>query len=860
MAFDTLREVEDALLSGNPSVKDLYEIWGQRSPIHQPGKGGQSRRGSGRIPWIDDLRLVRCFTASARGHEEFVLVLDAAREILSGRAKTNESDFTEMVLIRMDYAASLARLGFTVEARQELDPLVLGGQGPELGRKLRCEILLQLGHILRDESHFASDRQTQRDKAGEALKYYRLAHQADPTRLEALVFQAAAALLLEPAEQGASWRESQDTAHAILALTDDRENAEGPRFTTTWARAIAESVLGKVDEAAATYSRLAQMHGVKTPDLAAARYYARFLAEAAGKPREFFNKAFPPLQLIVFAGHLPDLPGQAARFPPDSVPLVREQLGRKLREMGARVGMASASAGADLLFIDALREQHGTLHLVLPWSLEEFRRTSVRPYEPAQPYWEPLFDQAIETAATMREIGQMYEPSNDAGWEFMIEVTGGIALQTARVLRLDIQPLLFWDGKHGRAVGGTDSFHSFWERHGHGSPEILEPPPIPPNNGRRARHNTRDGCQRPVLHQEIKSMLFADIVGYSKLTESVIPDFIQVFLERVSRLAATSRHAPHSVNTWGDAVYAVFDFVQDAGLFALELAKMVQDGKDEWLQRGLYWEELSQNGERVRHALNIRIGLHTGPVFMHYDPVVRRIGFTGAHVSRAARIEPITKPGEVYASEEFAAMAELADEKAGPDRFFELGFACEYAGTMALAKDYPGRFRIYRLVPRRGYIPESLARAVHEGYREDARKRGLTKSDLSMLPWEDLSEDLREANRAQVADIPNKLRQLGFELTSGRGIRPSEIQLDPEQVERLARKEHERWRSERATRGWKYALERDDSRKRHPLMVDWEQLSEDNRETDRGIVRGLARLVEGAGLRVVRIERAAGQS
>src|SRR4029079_1413799 len=94
-------------------------------------------------------------------------------------------------------------------------------------------------------------------------------------------------------------------------------------------------------------------------------------------------------------------------------------------------------------------------------------------------------------------------------------------------------------------------------------------------------------------------------------------------------------------------------------------------------------------------------------VFMHYDPVVRRLGFTGAHVNRAARIEPVAKPGEVFTSEEFAALAELGSEirrrgVAGPSHTLAdggddetgAGFVCEYAGSMQLAKGYPGRFRI----------------------------------------------------------------------------------------------------------------------------------------------------------------------
>lgn len=358
-------------------------------------------------------------------------------------------------------------------------------------------------------------------------------------------------------------------------------------------------------------------------------------------------------------------------------------------------------------------------------------------------------------------------------------------------------------------------------------------------------------------------MLFADVVGYSKFTEKVIPEFVEAFLKRVSQLAAESKHAPCSLNTWGDAVYAVFDSAHDAGCFALELTRMVQEGERDWLQKGLYWEErIGDCPDAVKHPLNIRTGLHAGPVVMFYDPVVRRLGFTGTHVNRAARIEPIAKPGEVFASEEFAAMAELGREilmRKGAEDIAsssetEQGFVCEYAGSMQLAKDYPGRHRIYRIVPRHLFGLEELARAAHDGYCAESRAHGDTpETNSSLCPWEELPEDLKESNRAQVADIPHKLRLLGYELARNHGIRPAEMTMTNAQAEDLAIREHERWMSDRRRHGWTYAPKRDNSRKHHDLLIPWDQLSEREKERDRDIIRNLPRLIERAGLRVRRI-------
>ena len=169
------------------------------------------------------------------------------------------------------------------------------------------------------------------------------------------------------------------------------------------------------------------------------------------------------------------------------------------------------------------------------------------------------------------------------------------------------------------------------------------------------------------------ALLFADVVGFSKLAEEEIPLFVKHFLGLVARLCETSSHGPVQRNTWGDGLYFVFRHVADAGQFALELRDAVAATK---------WTDLG-----FRHDLSLRTGLHVGPVYACTNPVTGRPDYIGTHVSRAARIEPITPKGQVYASEVFAAIA-FAD-RAG-------GFACEYVGKVGLAKDY-GEFPTYHV-------------------------------------------------------------------------------------------------------------------------------------------------------------------
>lgn len=84
--------------------------------------------------------------------------------------------------------------------------------------------------------------------------------------------------------------------------------------------------------------------------------------------------------------------------------------------------------------------------------------------------------------------------------------------------------------------------------------------------------------------------------------------------------------------------------------------------------------------------------MHAGTVYQIHDPVIGQWSYIGSHVTRAARIEPNTPPGEVYASRTFAALA-AAEEIAE--------FACEFVGEIEFAKGY-GRFPAYRLARRDG--------------------------------------------------------------------------------------------------------------------------------------------------------------
>jgi len=143
---------------------------------------------------------------------------------------------------------------------------------------------------------------------------------------------------------------------------------------------------------------------------------------------------------------------------------------------------------------------------------------------------------------------------------------------------------------------------------------------------------------------------------------------------------------------------------------------------------------------------------------------------------------------------------------------------------------------------------EDMAETAHRAYVAAAMARGETpETNRSMVPWDELPEDLRAANRAQVEDVPAKLAAIGCEL----GATSEDFTFTDEEIEMLARREHDRWMAERMYRGWTYGPYRDDQRKCHDRLVPWAELTEEDREKDRVAVRAIPGFFSG-GLGIIR--------
>jgi hypothetical protein len=151
-------------------------------------------------------------------------------------------------------------------------------------------------------------------------------------------------------------------------------------------------------------------------------------------------------------------------------------------------------------------------------------------------------------------------------------------------------------------------------------------------------------------------------------------------------------------------------------------------------------------------------------------------------------------------------------------------------------------------------VSERLARAIHEEYLQAQGGMGRAEETRrAMAPWGDLAEDLKEENRRQAQHIGVKLTSIGCRIIPLTAWEVPRFYFSEEEVEALARMEHDRWVQSMRSKGWRYAPgPRDDAGKLTPSLADWEALPASEKEKDRQAVRAIPRLVARAGFEIVR--------
>jgi class 3 adenylate cyclase len=633
-------EVINKLKNPKLTIAELRRIWEERL----------------QLVWFQNEQVYRRAVDNALKLGEAFVAFDIAEEGLQAFPG-------DLRLIQLQ-ALALARTGATRRANAILEQLRLSGHKDE-------ETLGILARTHKDFWQLAADPDEKRKHLKTSYELYLEGYKRNTGYYTGI---NAASMGLIYGEREAA----QGIAQEVVDMCLSKLAALGPESDEAyWLEAtLAEAylILGDMVKAEEYYKR-GSTGGVSSVVLSRTRSQARLLSEYIAGNAHQMDHCFSLPRIAVFSGHMFDRPGRKnPRFPHAIEAEVRADIVKRLELVKAQVGYSSLACGGDIIFAEALLERGGEVNIVLPFKKDDFKKASVDIVDGKD--WGRRFDHILNNAATVTVLSELGDANDGAAYDFCNQALSGLAILKSRFLGMDVVPIVVWDGKIGDGRGGTQSFVEYWQNKQKAHVEVVALADYLPAVQMTAEETKQAALpavvapaivpSREVIAtgQEIKAMIFTDIVGYTKLSEVQIPNFVHKFLGKVADLMERMERPAIHQNTWGDAVCAVFDRVEDAGNFALNMRDLV---------RGTDWSQYDLP------ELNIRIALNAGPVFTCYDPVLRKLTYNGAHVNRTARIEPIAEEGQIYASEAFAALS--ASEGIST-------FTCDYVGTKQLAKKY----------------------------------------------------------------------------------------------------------------------------------------------------------------------------
>jgi class 3 adenylate cyclase len=415
--------------------------------------------------------------------------------------------------------------------------------------------------------------------------------------------------------------------------------------------------------------------------------------------------------VIHFGGKMMELSEDVdRRFTEDHVAGAKERILQELKALRVGAGYGSLACGADILFAECLIEMGAELHVVLPFRKEDFIDTSVRR---AGPEWIKKFDECLLRANTVTFATQDESLGDASLFGLGADVAIGMALRRSEVAGVRAFQCLVYGGtkedfKKLMPVpsAGTVSLGMRWvqipesvknpwhdkrtDRDKTKESQVLIPP-SPPGGERENKPTPVASPSNPLptdgpgqgTGRQARALLFGDIKGYSKLSEDLVPKCVELVMWGLREVIKDMNKGQdpknleelsiQSWNTWGDAVYVVARTAKIGAECAMRMRKFIKD------------QDFERHG--LPKDMTMRFGMHYGPVFPTNDPVHGTPTWFGSHVSKAARIEPVTALGEVFVSEPFACV--LAVEASQE-------FACDYVGCMDAAKGY-GAFRMFKL-------------------------------------------------------------------------------------------------------------------------------------------------------------------
>lgn len=324
----------------------------------------------------------------------------------------------------------------------------------------------------------------------------------------------------------------------------------------------------------------------------------------------------------------------------------------------AGFGFGSLAAGGDIVIAEALLARGARVTAFLPFPPDHFAAISVRP---AGEGWVARFHALLGRCEV---VVLEAAPRDDLDFHLASRRAMGRARLHAAAIEGEAFQIALADGGAARGPAGTAADIAAWRAAGGES--VILPSPWP-------RRGAEPG--RPAPARQPLPVLFGDLPGFGGLDDAALARFYDAPMRALGAAIDVAR--PLYRNAWGDAVQIVFADVGAACAGA------------EALRRALSPALLARAA--LPAGLVPRLALDFGALLPVFDAAQGAAKFAGRAMTRAARIEPVTPAGRIFATEAFACELALTPQS---------GFSAEYAGQVPTAKDF-GTLPLYSLRPLR---------------------------------------------------------------------------------------------------------------------------------------------------------------
>lgn len=429
--------------------------------------------------------------------------------------------------------------------------------------------------------------------------------------------------------------QGREIAAAVIALIESQANSLWEMATLGEAYLLTKNR----DRSVEYYIKARQLAGTDWGKVLSIHNQLWLLNHYMPVPKEVLRIFSPPV-VVAFAGHMIDAPGRSTpRFPAAIESRVKEAIRGAIRTLNASIGYCSLASGGDILFAEAMTEEGGEVHVLMPFSKADFIDTSL---SFAGHSWVDRFE-ALQTKYPNTFISYDRYGGNDDLFALLGKVIFGSAILRSQTYHQEpflLTVLSEFDLK--RREGGTRDTLQLWpfpQRHTNINPDIMLSPSMIGEHEliKQSPYERTLIPNRPVLYTaclELGAVLPMDRERIEKLIKSMAGE------EQLS--------------------FKVFESHETAIVFGLETEIGLMD-----ILRAVWNSTTTFKAEKP-----LRIGLHAAPIYINATD-------DDHNLHALYSISEFTPKGCICASFGFAAVLALYPRK----------FQLDYVGIIQLKGD-----------------------------------------------------------------------------------------------------------------------------------------------------------------------------